>query len=171
MNKQSQGFTLVELMVVIGIIAIALAIAVPSYNQFVLNNRMTIQANEFIEMISLTQNYARTRKARATLCKSSDNATCTTAGSWEQGHIVFLDGGTAGSVDGTDTLMIAKQALTGKSTLVSTTIPNFISFSPVGQASLGGSFKVCSRSTQIRGRTISVAAGTGRISVAEATCP
>lgn len=44
-NKQ-RGFTLIELMVIIALVAIMAGIAVPSFTQFVRNNRVTSQADE-----------------------------------------------------------------------------------------------------------------------------
>ena len=39
MQKRSQGFTLVELMIVVVIVAILAAVAIPSYQQYVINSR------------------------------------------------------------------------------------------------------------------------------------
>lgn len=40
MNGKSSGFTLIEMMIVVAIIAIVSAIAVPSYNEYVLRSRL-----------------------------------------------------------------------------------------------------------------------------------
>ncbi len=40
MNRSSSGFTLIEMMIVVAIIAIVSAIAVPSYNEYVLRSRL-----------------------------------------------------------------------------------------------------------------------------------
>ena len=37
--KQNQGFTLIELMIVVAIVAIASAIAIPSYNEYIMRAR------------------------------------------------------------------------------------------------------------------------------------
>jgi len=45
-SKKQRGFTLIELMVIIALVAIMAGIAVPSFTQFVRNNRVTTQADE-----------------------------------------------------------------------------------------------------------------------------
>lgn len=45
-SSKQKGFTLIELMVIIALVAIMAGIAVPSFTQFVRNNRVTTQADE-----------------------------------------------------------------------------------------------------------------------------
>ncbi len=52
----ARGFTLIELMISIAIVAILLAVAVPSFTEVILQNRMTSYVNEMLASV----NYART---------------------------------------------------------------------------------------------------------------
>ena len=86
-RKQLHGFTLVELMVVVALIAIGMAIAIPSYRQMIVSNRIRAATNDLL----LSLQFARTEAVRqvgvVTVCPSSDGATCT-AGDYEIGWIV-----------------------------------------------------------------------------------
>jgi type IV fimbrial biogenesis protein FimT len=136
MNK-ARGFTLIELLVTIAIGAILLLVAVPNYITFVLNGRMAAQSNDFLSALQLARSEAVKRGFTVSVCKSADNATCTTAGTWAQGYIVFTDGSTAGTLDGTDVLIRAFPALSGGSTLVgSNNVADFVSYRLTGDTSL-----------------------------------
>ena len=52
------GFTLVELLIVIVVLAIGLTIAVPSLQEFLKNNRVAAQNNELVALISLAKSQA-----------------------------------------------------------------------------------------------------------------
>jgi type IV fimbrial biogenesis protein FimT len=177
------GFTLIELIVTVSVAAILLAVAVPSYQTFVLNNRMAAQSNDFITALQLARSEAIKRGTRVSVCKSANNASCTTSGTWAQGWIVFVDGNTAGTLDGTganaDILLRASSGLSGNSTLTgSTNVADFVSFMASGATSLAlgtnGTVSLCSPApAAVAGRDIQIAAS-GRVRVQNpplATCP
>jgi len=58
MNTKNNGFTLIELMIVIVIVAIGVAIAVPSYENIIQKRRLTTAAMEVAAFLSLTQGAA-----------------------------------------------------------------------------------------------------------------
>ena len=93
MNMESQkGFTLVELLITIVVISVLLATAVPSFMQFIKNNRITGQANSFVVSTQVARNEAVKRGAGTTMCASTDQATCSgNAADWTSGWIIFSD--------------------------------------------------------------------------------
>lgn len=106
------GFTLIELMVTISVLAILLTIAVPSFQSFVLNSRLTATTNDLASALAIARSEAVKRATRVTVCKSSNtetaNPSCSTAANWQDGWIVFVDGATEGTVDGTDSANILR---------------------------------------------------------------
>ena len=177
MNK-AHGFTLIELLVTIAIGAILLLVAVPNYITFVLNGRMAAQSNDFLSALQLARSEAVKRGFTVSVCKSADSATCTTAGTWAQGYIVFTDGSNAGTLDGTDVLIRAFPALSGNSTLVSNNVANFVSYRLTGDTSLAagasGTVSLCPIAPAgVAGRDIQISAS-GRARVQNppvAACP
>ena len=90
-SSDIKGFTLVELMVTLTIAAILLTMAVPSFSEFVKNNRLVTQTNDLVTTLNLARSEAIKRGDRVTVCKSSDQLSCSGSGSWDQGWIVFAD--------------------------------------------------------------------------------
>ena len=54
----SRGFTLIELMVTLTVMAILLSIAAPSFTSLMAANRMSTQTNEFIGALNLARSEA-----------------------------------------------------------------------------------------------------------------
>jgi type IV fimbrial biogenesis protein FimT len=130
---KSSGFTVIELIIVVVIVAILAVIAFPSYAFVIRSNRVAGQVNDLLTAVSYARNEAVTRGSRITLCASTDGATCDAAGTWRAGWIVFVDGGTAGELAGTDQLLRVWPAIATADTLT-TTVP-FVSFSKEGFSS------------------------------------
>ncbi|MES2181370.1 MAG: GspH/FimT family pseudopilin [Pseudomonadota bacterium] len=87
-GRPQQGFTLIEMMVVISILAILAAIALPYFNDATLSSKLRSYANNFVASAHLARSEAVKQNAVVTLCVSADGASCA-AGGWQQGWIVL----------------------------------------------------------------------------------
>jgi len=168
--KNSRGFTLPEIMITMGIIAIVLSTAVPSVNSMIKNNRMATQLNSVVTHIHVARAESVKRDVRVILCRSaSPNATTPSCGGttrvWESGYIVFADdGNNSNNVynAGTDTLLIRGQLSTaGVKMRTNSTWNNNLEFNPDGSTNEGGStalMSFCDSRGHTHGRQIQVAA-------------
>lgn len=183
------GFTLIELMVAIAILAILLAIGVPSFQSFIASSRLTTANNDFVGAMTLARSEAIRRGTRVTVCKSADSATCTNTGGWQQGWIVFVDttrSGATAEVNTGETIVSRYEAITGSLTLVGdANVFSYISFAADGTTRLmsgaaqAGRIRVCNSASVMedsrRARDITVTSA-GRIATTvpasvSATCP
>ncbi|MBM5573395.1 GspH/FimT family pseudopilin [Deefgea sp. CFH1-16] len=89
------GFTLIELMVTLSILAILTAIAAPNFSQMMVANRMTTQNNELIAAINLARSEAIKLNRSVTFCKldsASASACSSTAGNWLHWGVISNEG-------------------------------------------------------------------------------
>src|SRR6185295_2753372 len=102
------GFTLVELMVTIGVAAILIGLAVPSFENLVRDSYMTTTANDLVVTMQLARSEAIKRHLPVTVCHSADTnvdpPSCGGDG-WQDGWFAFVDGSDAnpdpnGTLDG-----------------------------------------------------------------------
>lgn len=98
------GFTLIELMVTIGVGSILLTLAVPSFQSIIAGNRATALANEMVTALTLARSEAVKRGASVSICPAGfddqgEVEECDENGDWEQGWIVFLDTNSNGDFD------------------------------------------------------------------------
>ena len=109
------GFTLIEVVVVIAIVAILLALAVPSFVATTQRFRTLGEINNFAHDLQFARTEAIKQGVSVTVCASSDGATCLKANTWHKGWIVFTDATAALNVDA---LLRVQSGWTNTDTLV-----------------------------------------------------
>lgn len=83
-EKRDHGFSLVELMVVLSIVAILLAAGAPSFRSLIQNQKMSTTVNDFFAAINLARSEAIQRGTRVDLIPLD-------ASDWNKGWVVFID--------------------------------------------------------------------------------
>jgi len=96
--KKHSGFSLIELMMTLGIAGIVLAFAIPNMSEFVKNERLSAATNSLLTDIMLARSKAVERNQPVIVCASDDQATCTNS-SYEEGWIVTIDADSDGTGD------------------------------------------------------------------------
>lgn len=145
--RQQRGFTLIELMIGIGLMALLLSMAVPALDLFVSNARQTGAVNDFVSSMHLARSAAITTNTRVTICASSNGASCQPV-DWDQGWIVFSDLDSDQSLDN-DENIISQSAAIDELSIQSNEFSRFIMYRPNGRvmnASVDGNsgqFIVC----------------------------
>lgn len=112
--QQNNGFSVIEIIVVLTIASVLMALAAPGLQKLVASNRLTAQINDLLADISLARSEAIKRNTGAGLCTSASGAACVSGGNWANGWLVYyVDGGT-------NKVIKVHEALTGGNTLAAT---------------------------------------------------
>lgn len=91
-NIKNSGFTLIEMIVTVAIVAIFASIALPSFSQLIKNNRISTTTNEFISALVLARSEALKRSRDVTVCTSTDLENCSASQTdFSKGWIVLAD--------------------------------------------------------------------------------
>ncbi len=91
----SKGFTLVELMVTIAIVAILLAVGLPSFQGSFRSNRVATANNELLASIALARTEAIRSTRGAGLCAANAAGTaCVDSTAWNNGWLVWTNNNT-----------------------------------------------------------------------------
>lgn len=175
-NRSASGFTLVELMVTIALLAIFAAIAVPSYRNFVASNRAATEMNTFVADMQSARTAAIENGTDATVCVSTDGTSCAGSGNWSDGWIVFLDHDGDGGVDGSDQVLRFHAALPGGDSLTgNANVTDTITFNRYGMLAGGfnnGTITLHANPDEIAYRRCVVISSVGKLRAASGSdCP
>ena len=137
-HKQKHlGFTIIEMIITVALLAVMLAVAVPGFANFFQSNNLATTSNRFVSSIMLTRSEAVSRNATVIMCNTNAaNTQCATNGLWESGWAVWvdLDNGGLSDIDANE-LIQTEEAMPAGYTLRATTYSNIITFAPTGEAS------------------------------------
>lgn len=169
-----RGFTLVELMVTVAILAVLLGFAIPGFNGIIARNRLVAVANEVVGALQLGRMEAMRRNRPAILCPSTNGTTCNGT-NWGR-FIVFVDGNGDGAPGNAADILMRDVVVGGRglslrgSSNVATN--NRLRFASDGFATIGnanartGGISVCSDVMPTAENTRDVMVAVSRVSVA-----
>lgn len=121
--RRYQGFTLIELVVAISVLAIIVAMAVPSFTSLINSNRLATNANELVASVQLAKMESLRRNMRVGVCESSNGTICTDGDNWAQ-WITIADVDRDGDFDASDDVLRVSTAKIPVQVRVSAAIGN-----------------------------------------------
>lgn len=91
MMRNQAGFTLLELLITLSIVAIILGVGTPSFLNLSQDNNLIGQTNSMLGTIRFARSEAIKRNTDVIICQSSNGVECTNLEDWTQGMMVFVD--------------------------------------------------------------------------------
>lgn len=154
MMRYYRGFTLLELLAALAIVAILLTVAIPSWQALLANTRANAATRQLMMAINYARSEAVTGGEVVTLCKSSDFKSC--GGSWSEGYIA--------SAADTEILRVFMPTHLGdRITWQGFPSSNYVQFSPSGfTMAQNGSFYYCPENKDPRYARAVIVDQTGR---------
>lgn len=114
---RQRGITLLELLVTMGLVAILMGIAMPSFRYVTNANRVSGEINGLLADMQYARAEAIKEGGDVVVCSSSGGASCSGAATWQTGWIVFSDQNRDGSWESGEPILRVQSALTGTDTL------------------------------------------------------
>lgn len=161
---RSHGFTLIEALMVIAILATLLALAGPSYAGLFGRTQTRTARSALNVALSQARLAAIGRSVPVVVCPSADQWTCSRSTQWQHGWIVFADLDNDRERSGDEPLLSVAQAQPAGVAIVTSTGRLRIGYQPDGSA--GGtnlSLTICDRAAGTAGATLLVISNTGRV--------
>lgn len=166
LRRRVRGVTLIEVMVVVGIVAILAMMAAPNFRAMIERNQINSATNELMMGLQLARSEAIRLNSTVTLCRSANGTACGSPAGWESGWIVFHDRNGDGAVTpaqagppavAADAVLRTWGALGPRLTLRgSADVAQRVSFNARGQARDTGHLIVCNNNQLEQARAIIV---------------
>jgi type IV fimbrial biogenesis protein FimT len=142
----NSGFTVVEMLVTISILAIVLSIGIPSFNAIIRSSDISANSSDMI----IALNYARIEAVKRGTSVQLDQRN---GASWTGGMVVWVDDDD--SMDSGEELRYWDEFTTGSTVASANSVTAFV-FSATGEVNSDDTLTLCDSRTGEAGRTITV---------------
>ncbi len=169
-GKRQQGFSLVETLVVMAVVAILLGLAVPGVVALRSRHALQAVAEDIWNSLVLARSQALVHQQRVVLCPAAPGSSCDTQGQWQQGWQVFVDGDHNGQREAQEPVLHSRGALPqGVSLQGNSTVSRGVRYGADGLGDgLGGTFTLCSTGVKEGRKVVVNALGRPRMEKVEA---
>ncbi|WP_250464203.1 GspH/FimT family pseudopilin [Microbulbifer litoralis] len=140
-TNRTLGFTLVELLITVSLLAALSAVAVPSFNELIQDMRNRQAGRELFGHMNYARYMAVSRRQWVNVCGSSDSRSCD--GSWSLGSIVFPDENRNRKRDNDEPILRSFNNMPEGSRLEIGSLHKQLRYRPDGHLSSTGSFLYC----------------------------
>jgi type IV fimbrial biogenesis protein FimT len=173
MNTKGAGFTLLELMFALAMLAVLVAMATPSYREYTRESRATGAQNDLITALNVARSEALRRGVPVSVCASTNASACSGASDWSKGWFVFTDAsGSVGDFDADDTVLQQWSGYSADLVVTGTGTLPYVRYLPGGMLDAASAPSLTLYVTGCKGpkkRTISIALP-GFVSNAKTSC-
>lgn len=107
MDLRARGFTLIEMMVVLALVAIILGLGIPSFRNLMEKIAVESEATMIAEGLRTARLTAIEEKENIVVCASANGTSCNNA--WDNGFIVYRDSDDSGTLNGTEEVLFSHQ--------------------------------------------------------------
>lgn len=163
----NRGYTLIELLTAVSVMAVLASVAIPGMQNIVLDNRRVAATNDFVYTMQLARSEAISRNQRVAVCASINGQACASQADWSAGWIMFNDINLDGSPSGGVETILRYIELNGDFDITPVTFDASYTYRPSGRimgsttAKNNGEFVFCDQRGADKARVI-VVANSGR---------
>ena len=161
---RGRGFTLIELMMVLAIVAVLLMLAVPAFGKLIGRTHGNTARSQLETALNQARIAAVSRGTHVVACPSSDTSRCDRSTRWQHGWLVFADLDRDGQRNDEETVIAVTQAQPAGVAILSTAGRLKVDYRPDGSAwGSNLTLTLCDRATGIAGATTLVVNQIGRV--------
>lgn len=168
-----RGFTLIEMMVALAVLAILLTIGLPAFGGLIDRQRLDTTANTLIRSVQFTRGEAARRNEFVTMAPLDEH--------WHGGWLVFIDANHNGRHDSGEIILREDRPSSSTHIHANANIASYLRYNPQGESQLlnggfqSGTFSFCPNRPGVKGRQLIInrvgRARMQRADIAEGYCP